>query len=273
MEVLFCGSTISIHPSIRKYLKQFIMKTSERILPATQNYYLEGPKPRVIELKFAWRVFIEFLKSFRVLHFVGPCITVFGSARFKPDHPFYKASEEFGKRIAKMGFTTVTGGGPGTMEAANKGAFENGGKSIGLNIKLPFEQKSNPYVHKSLTFSHFFSRKVMLVKYSYAFIIMPGGFGTMDEFFETLTLVQTKIITQFPIVVFGKEFYQPLIQLIEKMAVEGTISKTDMDLVLFTDDFDEAMNHIKTYIRQNYVLKPRKRVWWLFEPKPVSLVL
>lgn len=243
------------------------MKKSKRIIPATQNFYLEGPKHRVNELKFAWHVFREFLHSFRVLYFVGPCITVFGSARFKPDHPYYLAAEEFGKRIAKMGFTTMTGGGPGTMEAANKGAFENGGQSIGCNIQLPFEQKLNPYVHTSLTFKHFFSRKVMMVKYSYAFIIMPGGFGTMDEFFETLTLVQTRTITQFPIVIFGKEFYQPLLEFIEQMANEGTITRSDMDLVLFTDDYDEAMNHIKTYIRQNYVLKPRKRFWWLFETK------
>ncbi|NIM34820.1 MAG: TIGR00730 family Rossman fold protein [Hydrotalea flava] len=243
------------------------MKTSERIIPATQNFYLEGSKPRVHELKFAWRVFIEFLNSFRVLHFVGPCITVFGSARFKPNHPYYLAAEEFGKRIAKMGFTTMTGGGPGTMEAANKGAFENGGQSVGCNIKLPFEQKPNPYVHTSITFNHFFSRKVMMVKYSYAFIIMPGGFGTMDEFFETLTLVQTRTITQFPIVIFGKEFYKPLMDFIEEMAEQGTITRSDMDLVLFTDDYDEAMNHIKTYIRKNYVLKPRKRFWWLLETK------
>ena len=129
----------------------------------------------------------------------------------------------------------MTGGGPGIMEAANRGAFENGGNSVGCNIQLPFEQKTNPYVQKSITFEHFFVRKVLLVKYSYAFIIMPGGFGTMDEFFETLTLVQTKTITQFPIVLFGKEFYQPLMETIESMAEQGTISKDDMDLVLVTD--------------------------------------
>ena len=171
----------------------------------------------------------------------GPCITVFGSARFKEDHPYYIKAREFGKRIAELGFTTITGGGPGIMEAANRGAFENNGKSVGCNIQLPFEQKENPYVQKSVTFEHFFVRKVLLVKYSYAFVIMPGGFGTMDEFFETLTLVQTKTISQFPIVLFGKEYFQPLLENIEWMSQQGTISKEDMSLVLITDSVDEAM--------------------------------
>ena len=166
----------------------------ERIIPAKQPVYLDGPKPRIYELGFAWRVFKEFIYAFRTLHFAGPCITVFGSARFDEAHPYYIAAREFGKRIAALGFTTLTGGGPGVMEAANRGAFENGGESIGCNIKLPYEQKPKPYVHATITFDHFFSRKVVLVKYSYAFIILPGGFGTMDEFFETLTLVQTKSI-------------------------------------------------------------------------------
>jgi uncharacterized protein (TIGR00730 family) len=153
------------------------------------------------------------------------------------------------------------------MEAANRGAFESGGMSVGCNIQLPFEQKPNPYMHKSITFEHFFVRKVLLVKYSYAFIIMPGGFGTMDEFFETLTLVQTKSITQFPIVLFGKEYYQPLIEMIEWMSEKGTISKEDMRLVLLTDDVHEAMEHIKTYIQNYYKVRPRKKFWWLFEKR------
>jgi len=161
----------------------------------------------------------------------------------------------------------MTGGGPGIMEAANRGAFESGGKSVGCNIQLPFEQMPNPYVQTTLTFEHFFVRKVLLVKYSYAFIIMPGGFGTMDEFFETLTLVQTKSVTQFPIILFGKEFYAPLIKNIEWMAEQGTISKEDMNLVLLTDSVEEAMAHINNYIRANYKVKPRKRLWWLFEKR------
>ncbi|MGZ8553172.1 MAG: LOG family protein, partial [Chitinophagaceae bacterium] len=174
---------------------------------------------------------------------------------------------EFGKRIAQMGFTTMTGGGPGIMEAANKGAFENGGQSVGCNIQLPFEQQVNPYVHKSVTFEHFFVRKVLLIKYSYAFIIMPGGFGTMDEFFETLTLVQTKTLIQFPIVLFGKEYYKEMLEAMNDMAVKGTISKEDMNLVLLTDDHNEAMNHIRHYITSNYKVKRRKRSWVFFEKR------
>ena len=207
------------------------------------------------------------IHGFRTLHFAGPCITVFGSARFNEDHIDYKCAREFGKRIAEIGFTTMTGGGPGIMEAANRGAFENGGKSIGCNIKLPFEQSSNKYLHTNMTFEYFFTRKTMLIKYSYAFIIMPGGFGTMDELFETLTLVQTKTITGFPIVLFGKDYYEPLIDVMEKMIEKGTISKEDMNLVLLTDDVDESMEHIRKYIQTNYKIKPRKRLWWLFEKR------
>jgi uncharacterized protein (TIGR00730 family) len=153
------------------------------------------------------------------------------------------------------------------MEAANKGAYENGGYSVGCNIQLPFEQVENKYLHKWVTFEHFFVRKVLLVKYSYAFIIMPGGFGTMDELFETLTLVQTKTITQFPIVLYGKSYYQDMWDYFEKMADEGTISHSDLDLVLLTDDIDEAMHHISHYIRSNYQVKPRPRHWWFFEKR------
>lgn len=237
------------------------------IIPPKEQVYLDGPKSRSYELLFAWRVFRQFIKGFRNLHFVGPCITVFGSARFKEDHPYYIKAREFGKRIAELGLTTMTGGGPGIMEAANRGAFENNGKSVGCNIQLPFEQKENPYVQKSVTFEHFFVRKVLLVKYSYAFIIMPGGFGTMDELFETLTLVQTKSISQFPVVLFGKEYFKPLMDNIEWMAQQGTISKEDLRLVLLTDSVDEAMNYISSYISTNYKVKPRKRLWWLFEKR------
>lgn len=243
------------------------MKESERIIPGKEHVYLDGPKSRGYELGFAFRVFKQFIKGFRTLHFVGPCITVFGSARFQANDPYYLQAVEFGKRIAQMGFTTMTGGGPGIMEAANKGAFENGGLSIGCNIQLPFEQHLNPYVHKAVTFEHFFVRKVLLVKYSYAFIIMPGGFGTMDEFFETLTLVQTKTLTQFPIVLFGKEYYKDLLVTMNSMAEKGTISKEDMNLVLVTDDHNEAMEHIKSYITSNYEVKPRRKLWPLFEKR------
>src|SRR5215470_2352653 len=204
------------------------LEKNTRIIPPKQHVYLEGPKSRSYELAFAWKVFKEFIKGFRTLHFVGPCITVFGSARFKEKDFFYEKAREFGKRISEIGFTTMTGGGPGIMEAANRGAFENDGMSVGCNIRLPFEQKANPYVQTSITFEHFFVRKTMLVKYSYAFIIMPGGFGTMDEFFETITLVQTKTLVQFPIVLFGVEYYRELWEYMEYMATQGTISKEDL---------------------------------------------
>jgi uncharacterized protein (TIGR00730 family) len=238
-----------------------------RIIPPKEHVFLDGPKSRGYELHFAFRVFKQFVKSFRALHFLAPGITVFGSARFKEDHEYYIAAREFGKRISDLGFATITGGGPGIMEAANRGAFESGGYSVGCNIRLPFEQKANPYLHKSLTFEHFFVRKVILAKYSYSFIIMPGGFGTMDEFFETLTLVQTKTIIQFPIVLYGKSYFQPLIEYIQFMGEQGTISKEDLNLVLLTDDIDEAMNHIKSYISTNFKVKPRKRLFWLFEKR------
>jgi uncharacterized protein (TIGR00730 family) len=243
------------------------MEPKERIIPAQQSVYLDGPKPRIYELGWAWNVFKQFIRGFRKLHFVGPCITVFGSARFHEQHEYYEAARAFGKRIAQLGFATITGGGPGIMEAANRGAFENGGTSIGCNIKLPFEQKPNPYVQESITFDHFFTRKVLLVKYSYAFIIMPGGFGTMDELFETLTLIQTKTINNFPVVLYGKKYFQPLMDYIHFMEAEKTISPEDLKLVLLTDDIDEAMQHISNYVTTNYVVKPRKRLWWLFEKR------
>jgi uncharacterized protein (TIGR00730 family) len=243
------------------------MEKSERIIPAKESVYLDGPKPRVNEFFFAVDIFLQFIKGFRTLHFVGPCITVFGSARFKESDRYYEASREFGKRIADLGFTTMTGGGPGVMEAANRGAFENEGASVGCNIKLPFEQSPNPYMHKWITFDYFFVRKVMLIKYSYAFIIMPGGFGTMDEFFEAITLVQTKSIINFPIVLFGKEFYQPMMDAIDEMASKGTISDVDKKLILLTDDINEAMQYIQTYIAKNFKVKPRKRLWWLLEKR------
>jgi len=243
------------------------MPSREPIIPSAKQVYLEGPKSRGYELLFAFSVFTELIRGFRTLHFVGPCVTVFGSARFKEDHPHYVSAREFGRQIAQSGLTTMTGGGPGIMEAANRGAFENGGRSVGCNIQLPFEQKPNPYVQTSITFKRFFVRKTMMMKYSYAFVIMPGGVGTMDEFYETLTLVQTKTLTQFPIVLFGKEYYRELWEYMEYMVTQGTISKEDLQLVLMTDSIDEAMDHINKYIRTNYIVKPRRRLWWLLEKR------
>ena len=244
------------------------MSDTQPVIKPRQPIYLEGPQSRLYELRFAWKVFMQILSANRALYFIGPCITVFGSARFPEDHPDYIKAREFGKRIADMGFTVMTGGGPGIMEAANRGAFERGGKSVGCNIRLPMEQQPNKYMQKWITFDYFFIRKAMLLKYSYAFIVMPGGFGTLDELFNTLTLIQTRSITQFPVVLFGKAYYQPLIDMFKKMLDHDTIQAQDLDLLLVTDDPDEAMNHIKSYISSNYdIMKKRRRFWWLFERK------
>lgn len=243
------------------------MSNIQSIIPSKKQVYLEGPKSRSYELGFAIKVFAQFIKGMRTLHFTGPCITVFGSARFTQENKWYAAAREFGKRITALGFTTMTGGGPGIMEAANRGAFENGGQSVGCNIRLPFEQKPNPYVQVSVTFDHFFVRKTLMIKYSYAFVIMPGGVGTMDEFFETLTLVQTKTITEFPIILFGTEYYKELWDYMQYMADNGTINKDDLKLVLLTDSIDDAMLHIQTYVTRNFTVRERKRLWWLFEKR------
>jgi uncharacterized protein (TIGR00730 family) len=231
-----------------------------------EHALLDGPKNRGYELWMALRVFWEFIKGFRALHFSGPSVTVFGSARFEEGHPYYEKAREVGHKIVTtLGMTVMTGGGPGVMEAANRGAKEGGGRSVGCNITLPHEQVHNPYLDKFVTIDYFFVRKVLLVKYSYAFVILPGGFGTMDELFETLTLIQTKKIENFPVVVMGKEYFKPLMDYFHFMASQGTISPSDLDLVLFTDDSDEAIAHITKYIQGNYTVVRRKPKWWLFE--------
>lgn len=243
------------------------MTDNRKITKGRKLLYLEGNQNRRSELKFAWTAFKELISGFRKLYFIAPGITVFGSARFDTEHPYYKTAVEFGKRIAGIRFATITGGGPGIMEAANKGAFEAGGQSIGINIVLPHEQHLNPYLTDSITFTHFFTRKVLLVKYSYAFIIMPGGFGTMDEFFETLTLIQTRSIDNFPVVIFGVEYYKDLMAAIHDMADKGTIAKEDLNLVLITDSMDEAMNHIQKYVNKNYKLVKKRKAFWLLGEK------
>jgi uncharacterized protein (TIGR00730 family) len=170
---------------------------------------------------------------------------VFGSARFTEEHPYYQLARDMGAAIAKLGFTVMTGGGPGIMEAANRGAKDVNGRSVGCNIELPFEQSHNPYLDKWVTMKYFFVRKVLLLKYSYGFIIMPGGFGTLDEMFESLTLIQTGKVKNFPIVVMGKEFWEPMQPFLQQMVKVGTISPEDMDLMLFTDSVDEAIDYLK----------------------------
>lgn len=230
--------------------------------------FLEGPQSRWAEFKFAIKVLFEFIKGFRALHFAGPCVTIFGSARFKDGHPYYDTTEELAGKIARLGFTVMTGGGPGIMEAANKGAKAVGGRSVGCNIVLPMEQKPNPYLDKWVNIRYFFIRKTLLIKYSYAFVVMPGGFGTLDEYFEALTLIQTGKISQFPIVIFGKEYHRELLEHIEMMKAKGTISNEDSSYFLVTDDVDEALAYIQENSINKFHLKaekPYKPFKWLFE--------
>ena len=230
--------------------------------------FFEGPQSRWKDFKYTVSVFFEFIKGFRALHFVGPCVTVFGSARFKEDHPFYQQARELSGAIAQLGFTIMTGGGPGIMEAANRGAKDVGGKSVGCNIVLPHEQKHNPYLDKWVDIKYFFIRKIMLLKYSYAFVVMPGGFGTLDEFFEAITLVQTKKIAMFPIIIFDKDFYQNIVEHNQKMAEEGTISTEDEKLYLVTDSIPEAIEYIREKSIMAFGLKymkPKKPIRVFFE--------
>ncbi len=211
---------------------------------------LEGPKNRLLDTIRIARIGYEFIRGFHALHAVGPCVTVFGSARLPEGHRYYDLAREMGGQLAGAGFTVMTGGGPGLMEAANRGADENGGMSIGINIRLPHEQELNPYLDLSLTFRYFFVRKVMLVKYSTAFLVMPGGFGTMDEIFETATLIQTNTIQDFPVVMMGTDYWQPLIGFMyRKMLPTGTINADDIGQLTLTDSTEEALQAISAPIR------------------------
>ena len=199
------------------------------------------PDSRARELRLLLRAAYGFLHGFRSLRGVGPCVTVFGSARTPASHPHYRIGQEVGRRLAELGFAVMTGGGPGLMEAANRGAKEAGGRSIGCNIRLPVEQDSNPYVDRSITCHHFFVRKVLLFRYACGFVALPGGVGTMDEVFEALALVQTGKIEPVPIVLIGAEYWRPFGVLLEQMLAHATIDAQDLHLVTVTDDLDEAM--------------------------------
>ncbi|MBK9734565.1 MAG: TIGR00730 family Rossman fold protein [Saprospiraceae bacterium] len=237
--------------------------SAKRILHA-DSQFLSGPNSRGKELLFIIKAFFQFIRGFRKLHFVGPCITVFGSARFNEDNKYYIQAREIGKIFAQMGFAVMTGGGPGIMEAANRGAYEVGGESIGCTIKLPKEQVNNPYMTRFVRFDYFLYEKYCSTKYSYGFIVMPGGFGTLDELFETLTLIQTGILHNFPVVIMGKEFYTDIHELIHKMIIEETISSEDHKLIKFTDDIQEATDHVRSFINKNYKVK-YKASWILGE--------
>ncbi|MBI4830000.1 MAG: TIGR00730 family Rossman fold protein [Candidatus Lindowbacteria bacterium] len=212
----------------------------------SEKRFLAGTREHPEELASAARFFLEFVRGFKVLGALGPCVTVFGSARFSEEHRYYRLARRLGNRLAEEGFTVMTGGGPGVMEAANRGARDAGGLSIGCNIELPSEQKPNRYLDRFVEFEHFFVRKVMLVKYSQAFVVMPGGFGTLDEVFETLTLIQTNKIESFPVIAMGSEFWGELRDFIRKtLVVEGTITASDLDLIQVTDSVDEAVAIIR----------------------------
>ena len=235
-------------------LKEKPKSFSPLVNPEEEEFFA-GPQSRWKEFKFVVKVAVEFIKGFRTLHFIGPCVTVFGSARFEESDKFYQLAVRVGERISEMGFAVMTGGGPGIMEAANRGAKNVGGKSIGCNIILPFEQHPNPYLDKWMNFKYFFVRKVLLSKYSYAFVVMPGGFGTLDEFFEALTLIQTKVMRRFPVVLFCSDFHEHLYEYIKHMAEYGTINKEDLDLFLLTDSVEEMEEHIRKYAISHFGLK------------------
>ncbi len=236
-------------------------------LQRTESPFLKGPRSRLKELWFTFKVQYNFIKGFRKMHFIGPCVTVYGSARFEPDSAHYKNAEKIGAELSKLGFTIMTGGGPGIMEAANKGAYKAGGYSVGVNIILPFEQKPNPYLHKWIDIPYFFVRKFLLMKYSYAFVVMPGGMGTLDELFEAITLIQTQIIQNFPIVIFDRSYHKELIEHIELMVENESISPEDLDLIFVTDSAEEVVEHIKIHAIERFglVKKQYRPKWWYWE--------
>ena len=248
-------------------IKKRIKMNAKYKLTKDESLFVRGPLSRFKELLFSFKVQFNFIKAFRKMHFVGPCVTVFGSARFTKDSPHYKNAVNIGAALSKLGFTIMTGGGPGIMEAANKGAYEAGGYSVGCNIILPFEQKPNPYLHKWIDIPYFFLRKVILIKYSYAFVVMPGGIGTLDELFEALTLIQTKVIQHFPVVIFDSEYHKELWQHIQVMAENESISKEDMKLLFMTDSVEALVNHIEEHAVKRFglVKKPIRPKWWFAE--------
>lgn len=207
---------------------------------------LEGPRSRTDEFLRVVRILIEFIKGFRALHFLGPCVTVFGSARFDENHRYYKLARQTGAEIARLGFNVMTGGGPGIMEAANRGAKDVGGGSIGCNIILPQEQQANLYIDKLVTFRYFFVRKVMLIKYSQAFVIFPGGFGTLDEAFEAATLIQTGKVFNFPLIFVGVDYWQSLFDFMKnRLLAERTISEDDFDRLVLTDSVEVILQQLE----------------------------
>jgi len=223
-----------------------------------ERRFLAGPLRRREEFFRVLRIAAEFIRGFRAFHFLPPAVTVFGSARFSESDPEYATARELGRRLAEEGFTVMTGGGPGIMEGANRGAHEAGGHSVGCNIALPQEQEPNPYLHRFVEFRYFFVRKVMLVKYSCAFVALPGGFGTMDELFELLTLAQTGKILEFPIALIGSDYWRPLVDFLrERMISRGTIHESDLALLTIGDDVEEVVARIRAAASERFGIEPR----------------
>ncbi|NBV13448.1 MAG: TIGR00730 family Rossman fold protein [Sphingobacteriia bacterium] len=214
---------------------------------------------KVVDTWQIFKIIAEFVEGFEKMSKIGPCVSIFGSARTPKEHPYYALSQEIAEKLASRGFGVITGGGPGIMEAGNKGAFESGGVSVGLNIELPFEQSANPFIDrdKNIDFDYFFVRKVMFIKYSQGFVVLPGGFGTLDELFEALTLIQTLKIGKFPIVLVGRSFWQGLVTWMEQVVLlqEKNISPDDLHLFTLVDTADEAVEYIDAFYKK-YLLKP-----------------
>ncbi|HPA18116.1 MAG TPA: TIGR00730 family Rossman fold protein [Verrucomicrobiae bacterium] len=225
-----------------------------------ERQLLLGRRERGADLESAVRVFLEFLRGYESLDFEGPCVTVFGSARFKEDHPYYRMARALGKKLAQEGFVVMTGGGPGIMEAANRGAKEGGGFTIGCNIRLPHEQRPNRYLDRFVEFEHFFVRKVMLVKYSCAFVVFPGGFGTLDETFEAITLVQCEKIERFPIVAMGTDFWIHMHDFVRNALVaERTVTREDLEILKLSDSVEEVARYIRRGIPAALARRMRER--------------
>lgn len=231
--------------------------------------FLSGPRSRWREFRSVLHIMQQFIHGFRKLHFVGPCVTFFGSARFKEDHPYYDATRRLARRVGRVGFTIMTGGGPGLMEAANRGAREVGARSVGCNIVLPHEQQPNPYLDVSLTFDHFFVRKVLLLKYSVAFVVMPGGAGTVDELFEVVTLIQTGKVKNFPIILYGREYWAPTLQQLELMYQHATIGREELRFVHVVDSVEEATTVLQDVLVNMWKERRKEPVpqWWFLEQR------
>jgi len=246
-----------------------ITRWGERSRTTSEERFLEGPNARGMELIRVFEIFFECIHGFRKFHFSGPCITVFGSARFTESDPLYKLTRTLGGKISQLGFTVMTGGGPGLMEAANRGAKEVGGRSIGCNITLPKEQRPNAYLDSWVEFKFFMIRKFMLAKYSYGFIAMPGGFGTLDELFGVLTLIQTKKMKGYPVILMDTVYWGKLHSFISEVLLSsGAIEQKDLDLILFTDSPDEAIEHLRKYTSEDKTIFNRskhKPIWLLGE--------